>query len=137
MGIWVGGGFALLIIWPPPARRRSVLIARFSRAALASLVILALSGSAMAVQHLGAPADLFVTPYGRTLSVKRALFLAALLLALAGFRVSPEDRRRWWTRDRPYADLLSAPGGRSCDEDHNPRCDVNHRASPLGRLLYR
>ncbi len=98
MGTWAGGGLALVTIWPP-ACRRALLVARFGRAALASLVILASSGTAMAIQHLGTPADLFATPYGRTLSAKLALFLAALLLALAGFRASPEGRLRWWTRE--------------------------------------
>jgi putative copper export protein len=66
---------------------------------LASLVVLASSGTAMAIQHLAAPADFLVTPYGRTMSAKLALFLAALALALAGFRASPEGRRRWWQRE--------------------------------------
>jgi copper transport protein len=99
MAAWTGGGLALLAVWPSSRRGRPPLLARFSRVALASLVVLASSGTAMAIQHLGAPADFLVTPYGRTLSAKLALFLAALALALAGFRASPEGRRRWWQRE--------------------------------------
>jgi len=99
MAVWTGGGLALLTIWPSSGRRGALLLARFGRVALASLVVLASSGTVMAIQHLGAPSDFLVTPYGRTLSAKLALFLAALALALAAFRASPEDRRRWWRRE--------------------------------------
>ena len=69
MGVWIGGLIAFLVVVRQPgiAGMRAALFRRFGRLAGGSFVLLVLTGVAMAVQHLAAPADLVTTTYGRVL----------------------------------------------------------------------
>ncbi len=83
--VWLGGLVAALWVLRRSAadtwERRAVL-RRFSSAALAAVVLLALSGAGRAATELGGVSHLWSTAYGRALLAKTAIFVA--LLALAG-----------------------------------------------------
>jgi len=107
MGVWIGGLAALLSVWRGwetdpalgPVAGRAGIAVRAGRLFGAAAGALAVTGIGMAVQHLRAPADLFTTPYGRTLAVKLIVLLIVLLLALRASRSVPADRPPWWTRE--------------------------------------
>ncbi len=101
MGVWVGGLAVLIGVWrlPAPAGRRGEIEARARRLAVISLIILAASGTLLAMQHLTGPGDLLLTAYGRTLAVKMSVFLVALLLAFVAARVTPAQGEQWWRRE--------------------------------------
>lgn len=100
-GFWVGGLLTLVsgiaALWPvllpgtgERTRLLAILLPRFSRIALGSVGLLALTGSLQAVVQLGSLNSLFTTPYGQALCIKIALFV--LLLCLGAYslrRVSP------------------------------------------------
>lgn len=69
MGIWVGGLAAFLVA---PDRR-------FSRYAIGGLAMAIASGLLLALAHLGSPAVLLTTGYGRILVLKAAVVAGALL----------------------------------------------------------
>lgn len=94
--VWIGGLAGLVLTAPLVAGgdTRSVLrrvVARFSALALVSVGVLSLTGLYAAWLHVGTPANLLPTDYGRTLTVKTALF--ALLVALGAFNL-------FWMRPR-------------------------------------
>jgi copper transport protein len=78
MAVWVGGLAAVLVA--------SAGVHRFGRMALAAFAVLALSGAAMALAHLRAPADLAGTTYGSVLGVKVLAVGAAAAIAGLGAR---------------------------------------------------
>jgi putative copper export protein/mono/diheme cytochrome c family protein/peroxiredoxin len=88
-GIWVGGLLPLARLLTAAsteagadARPYAVLAARrFSRAALAMIVLLAATGTVLAIIHVGSVAGLVGTSYGRLLLGKLALLALALALA--------------------------------------------------------
>ena len=82
MGVWVGGLAALLLTW----RGRAWVLRRFGRLAVAAVVVVALSGVVLAVGSLRGPANLFVSDYGRVLTLKTVIFGGALGLAFVGLR---------------------------------------------------
>jgi copper transport protein len=85
MVVWVGGFIGLLaVIGATPDKR--ALAGRFGRVAAVSVVVLILSGGLLALAHLAAPADLMLTSYGLTLSIKLVAVGAALGLAWTGLR---------------------------------------------------
>ncbi|MGH7458369.1 MAG: copper resistance CopC/CopD family protein [Longimicrobiaceae bacterium] len=96
---WVGGLIAFpLAVFPAlggrptgeRARVLGVLVPRFSRLALTSVMLLVLTGLYPAWRHVGSPAALASTAYGQTLLAK--LLLVALILVPAAtnrFRVRP------------------------------------------------
>jgi len=85
MVVWVGGFIGLLaVIGTAPDKR--VLAGRFGRVAAISVVVLILSGGLLALAHLGVPADLMLTSYGLTLSIKLVAVAVALWLAWTGLR---------------------------------------------------
>jgi len=107
MGAWIGGLIALLAIWTQLeiAGHRAALLARFGRLAGGSLALLAATGAVMAAQHLGSPAALLTTAYGRALGAKLVAVLDLILLAFVATRIVPMgkgertrlDRARcWW-----------------------------------------
>ena len=107
MSVWIGGLIAFLVIVRQPeiSGMRTAVFRRFGRLAGGSFLLLVLTGVAMAVQHLAAPADLVTTTYGRVLGVKLAVVLDVGLVALGGAivnRVAEKKRqqgdyaRRWW-----------------------------------------
>ena len=84
--IWIGGLVGLLVLWVTlGAGRRvaglQVVVPRFSRFALVSVVIVIASGTWSAILHLPTLATLWDTSYGRALIVKVALLGGAMLLA--------------------------------------------------------
>jgi copper transport protein len=79
--VWLGGLIAVVYIVPrateDDARRRAA-VARFSNAALASVVVLGASGIARALTELSSVSQLWSTSYGRALLVKTAIFVPLL-----------------------------------------------------------
>jgi putative copper export protein/mono/diheme cytochrome c family protein/peroxiredoxin len=88
-GIWVGGLVPLALLLRAAsieggadARPYAVLAARsFSRAALGVIVLLVMTGTALAITHVGSVAGLVGTSYGRLLLAKLALLVLILVLA--------------------------------------------------------
>jgi copper transport protein len=85
--IWIGGLVQLVLVTPhatrglPDGERtriRAAIAARFSRIALGSVLVLALTGAGRALWAVSAPAQLVHTGYGRAL-VAKTLLLAALV----------------------------------------------------------
>jgi copper transport protein len=83
--IWIGGlvGLSLLAWRSPPDTRMVVLgrvVPRFSRTALASVVLIIASGVGASIIHLPTMASLWQTSYGQAILVKVVLLFAALVL---------------------------------------------------------
>jgi copper transport protein len=81
--LWVGGLFALALVAPREGVAPGLVAAaarRFSNLALASVLVLALTGAGRALAELSAVSQLWTTGYGRAILVKTGLF--ALLLGL-------------------------------------------------------
>ncbi len=85
--VWIGGLVQLVLVTPhatrglPDGERsrvRTALTARFSRIALASVVVLAATGLGRALWAVSSPAQVWQTGYGRALAVKTGL-LACLV----------------------------------------------------------
>lgn len=112
MSAWIGGLLPLALVLRSGEVPASILVPRFSRVALASVAILALSGLALAYLHVGTLEALAATLYGRVLSVKTVLFgllvaLGALnLLALTPRLASPGSKGLRWLRRTLRAELL-------------------------------
>jgi copper transport protein len=87
-GVWVGGLATLAVLsWAPGPRPSADAWARFSRLALASVLVVVTTGTINAVLRLDAFDQLWGSAYGQVLLVK----LALVAVALAGAAVS---RRR-------------------------------------------
>ena len=81
--LWIGGLFALALVAPRDGASPELLAAaarRFSKLAVASVLVLALTGAGRAIAELSAVSQLWTTGYGRAILVKTGLF--ALLLGL-------------------------------------------------------
>lgn len=102
-GFWVGGLFHLALAAPAglsrmdaAGRGRAVglVISRFTRLAVPSVVVVSLAGLYNSWVHLGSVGALWGTAYGRTLLVKLLLVAPMLLLgAVNGFRYGPRAAR--------------------------------------------
>ncbi len=84
--VWIGGLLGLFVLWhttPDPLRiaALSFVVPRFSRIAFASVLLLIGSGVVRALHYLPTLSSLWQTSYGKTLVVKIALLLAAMMLA--------------------------------------------------------
>jgi copper transport protein len=84
--IWVGGLFGLLVLYRSTAElirvaALSFVVPRFSNTALVSVNLLIASGIAASLVHIPTLASMWQTSYGKTLTVKIALLMAAGLLA--------------------------------------------------------
>ncbi len=96
-GLWAGALPALALLLAAAsteagadARPYAVLTARrFSRAALALILVLALSGSASALSQIGSIPALVGTPYGRLLLLKLAILAPTVALAALNRRLLP------------------------------------------------
>jgi len=87
--VWIGGLAHLFVVAAPatatlPAEERSrvrlELAQRFSRIALASVVVISVTGVARALWELSAVSQIWSTPYGRTLMIKTALLGGLVVL---------------------------------------------------------
>lgn len=87
MGSWIGS-LAVVLLLDRRATRSVLpdLIPRFSPVAMGSVALLGLSGAVGAWAHLGGPADLYSTPYGRWLVRKLALVAGVLVVGAVNFR---------------------------------------------------
>uniref|UniRef100_A0AAU3I208 Protein YobA n=1 Tax=Streptomyces sp. NBC_01393 TaxID=2903851 RepID=A0AAU3I208_9ACTN len=105
MAVWLGGLAALLAALHRPAEPvPPVVVTRFSRLALTSVAVLAVTGVYQSWRGLGSWDALTSTSYGRLLVVK--VVLVALLLAGAAFS------RRWTTRAATARTPAGVPAGR-------------------------
>jgi copper transport protein len=81
--MWLGGLVALAFVVPRSAQPPEIKVAalrRFSRVALASVIVLAVTGVVRALSELAAVSQLWTTGYGRAILAKTVLF--ALLVVL-------------------------------------------------------
>jgi copper transport protein len=81
--LWIGGLFALVVVVPregEPSETLAAVVRRFSTLALASVVVVGLTGGVRALSELSAFSQLWTTDYGRVLLAKTAIF--AVLIGL-------------------------------------------------------
>ncbi|MFF3419115.1 copper resistance protein CopC [Streptomyces sp. NPDC002698] len=105
MAVWLGGLAALLAALHRPAEPvPPAVVTRFSRLALTSVAVLAVTGVYQSWRGLGSWDALTSTSYGRLLVVK--VVLVALLLAGAAFS------RRWTARLATTRAPATVPAGR-------------------------
>ena len=95
VGAWIGGLAALLLaVGRTPDGERAAAVRRFSAAAGGLIFIVAATGTARAVDEVGAWDRLFTTPYGRLVVLKAGLLaVLALLGALNRYRSVPAAAR--------------------------------------------
>lgn len=84
--VWIGGLVGLLVLWRslPAARRVDglvVCVPRFSNVAFVSVLLLLATGVGASVLHLPVLAALWQTAYGKTILIKSAILLVAMLVA--------------------------------------------------------
>ena len=84
--VWLGGLVGLLVLWLGlPADRRvralSVVVPRFSKLALASVVVIAITGTVETIDHMPTLDALWRTGYGVAILVKAGILLAAMAVA--------------------------------------------------------
>jgi copper transport protein len=84
--VWLGGLVGLLVLWySVSARERvaalSVCVPRFSKVAVASVLVLGATGVGEAINHMPAVNALWETSYGQAILVKAGLLGGALLIA--------------------------------------------------------
>ena len=84
--VWIGGLVGLLVLWRTTGESSRVaalsfVVPRFSRIAFASVMLLIGSGVVRSLQYLPTLSSLWQTSYGKTLLVKIALLLVAMMLA--------------------------------------------------------
>jgi len=97
-GAWVGGLFCLLWAGLPAFRRAPAgtgnawsglptLVGAFSRLALVAVGTLVVSGGVKAWLHMGAPSDLWTTPWGRSLLIKDFVVACVMAIGFYNWRV--------------------------------------------------
>jgi copper transport protein len=99
--VWSGSLVGLVAIWhlPELAAHRGLVLSTGGWLALASISILALSGSVLVAEHLSGPPDLTGSTYGQVLLTKVSLLMLALLLGLVALRSTCSAPQRWWRRE--------------------------------------
>jgi copper resistance protein D len=87
---WLGGLFYLLIAIPrsPDNQFARQLIARFSKLALISVVVLAAAGFTLGVAYVGSLEAIYGTSYGIMVATKVVLFATLLLLGALNFQIA-------------------------------------------------
>jgi copper transport protein len=106
--VWFGGLIGVLVLWAASRRGRrmralAVVVPRFSRVALCSVVAVAATGVAQTVQHLPTLGALTQTGFGRAIVVKAGLLAAALVLGAVNLRVTTPRLALAGARDDPAA----------------------------------
>lgn len=92
-GVWIGALAGLVAVVSglarqPPGHGPAAVLARgFSPMALAAVGAIVLSGALMSYLHLRAPADLWITGYGRILLLKVVLVLATGAVGACNWRI--------------------------------------------------
>jgi copper transport protein len=120
-GFWVGGLLHLALSWPPvlstipredrPASLHQV-IRSFTRTAMPSVVLLVLAGLYNTWAHVPSLSALWVTPYGKALSVK--LLLVLFMLVLGGINNYHFGKRAsYLVQKEERSDRVAAPIERS------------------------
>ncbi|WP_328609341.1 CopD family protein [Amycolatopsis sp. NBC_00345] len=97
---WIGG-LAMLLFGVLPRREPGELAAvvpRYSKLAMASVLLVIVAGSVLALQTLGDVGRLFTTGYGRVLLVKLAVLAVVLLIA--------QGSKSWVARRLDFAVVL-------------------------------
>ena len=95
-GVWVGGLLALAVLsLAGGSRPGAEVFARFSRLALAAVLLLVGTGSLAAVLQLGAWDDLWDSRYGQLLSVKLLLVVAVVGVAVVARRTVGSGGSPW------------------------------------------
>jgi copper transport protein len=93
--IWIGGLACLAVVLRAAPRAlpggagaalAAAVLRRFSRVALGAVGVIAVTGCARALGELAAPAQLWATPYGRSLLAKSLLLAPVAVLALRNRR---------------------------------------------------
>ena len=102
--LWLGGLIAItLLAWRTPAGARLAVLGpvvpRFSRVALWSVIVLIASGVGSALVHLPTLASLWQTSYGKTILVKIAILIVAMLVAAINNRRSVPRLKAALARD--------------------------------------
>jgi copper transport protein len=87
MSLWVGGLVAVVLVGRRSPLPLVPLLMRFSPLALASVVVVALTGTVNAWRQLGSADELTSSSYGRWLIIKSALVVVVVLAALVNRRV--------------------------------------------------
>lgn len=90
-GLWAGGILALALAGPArlgegQGRGRRELLARFSPVAIAAFLLTVMTGYLRATQELHGLSDLYVSPYGRVLSLKILAVAAMVPLSMLAWR---------------------------------------------------
>ncbi|GHE83881.1 copper resistance protein [Amycolatopsis deserti] len=97
---WLGG--LAMLLFGVLSRRRpeelAVVVPRYSKLAMASVLVITAAGVALAWQTLGHPGKLLTTSYGRTLLVKIVVLAAVLLIA--------QGSKNWVHRRLDFAVVL-------------------------------
>jgi copper transport protein len=81
--MWLGGLVALAFVVPrsaQPPEIKSAALRRFSRVALGSVIVIAVTGVVRALSELAAVSQLWTTGYGRAIGAKSILFALVVLL---------------------------------------------------------
>jgi copper resistance protein D len=88
--VWLGGLFYLLIAIPrsPDNQFARQLIARFSKLALISVVVLAAAGFTLGLAYVGSLDAVYGTSYGIMVATKVVLFATLLLLGALNFKIA-------------------------------------------------
>ncbi len=92
--VWVGGLFQLVALWVLARRDAGVraawpvLVARFSRIAIAALVVLVGASAPLTWVYVGSWGGLIGTGYGSLVLTKAALLVVALALGFGNFRAA-------------------------------------------------
>ncbi len=95
VALWTGGLLSLgLLLWKSRTSdsiQWSLVLPRFSRWALLSVMVIIGSGVYLSFKHVGSLAALWSTDYGRFLALKIALLMAMLAIAALNFRQVRRD----------------------------------------------
>ena len=103
---WFGGLVGLLVLWVAARRGRRMralvtVVPRFSRVALGSVAVLAVTGVLQTIQHLPTLSALWQTGFGQAIVVKSGLLGLALVLGAVNFRVTTPRLAAAGARDDP------------------------------------